>query len=307
VSAGGHRRAGDRQVGGHRGHRTPSQPSGWPRRTPRRTGRPRRCGTPRPSARPLATVSGPPHAGSSTAVACGSSGPGPGPAAPARVGRSAVAAARTTGVHASGRVRSAAGHPSRTADRRRHRHGHRHQRGHVCRTPPVRTPPVRRAVVPEAADGQSADRSGSSKTRLLLSRPALRVPSRTVTDADVAVCSRGSWSAHANAMGPGYLYCARRGFASDNVCTLPIVSCSVGPPRRARGIRARGIMVSCCSGGCGSNDLPRQGQNLDPAVAPWAFWFASPACDREPLCGRRGPRYTLSPVLIQAVRDTPRR
>jgi hypothetical protein len=173
VSAGGHRRAGDRQVGGHRGHRTPSQPSGWPRRTPRRTGRPRRCGTPRPSARPLATVSGPPHAGSSTAVACGSSGPGPGPAAPARVGRSAVAAARTTGVHASGRVRSAAGHPSRTADRRRHRHGHRHQRGHVCRTPPVRTPPVRRAAVPEAADGQSADRS---RYNFLYSssRPALR-------------------------------------------------------------------------------------------------------------------------------------
>jgi hypothetical protein len=45
-------------------------------------------------------------------------------------------------------------------------------------------------------------------------------------------------------------------------------------------------------------------------ILPWCrgqSWFASPACDREPLCGRRGPRYTLSPVLVQAVRDTPRR
>jgi hypothetical protein len=125
---------------------------------------------------------------------------------------------------------------------------------------------VVRAAVPEPADGQSADRSGSLKFVCTSQGRPCGWPPRTVTDADVAVCSRGSWSAHANAMGPGYLYCARRGFASDDVCTLPIVSCSVGPSRRARGIRARGIMVSCCSGGCGSNDLPRQGQNLDHAV-----------------------------------------
>jgi hypothetical protein len=131
------------------------------------------------------------------------------------------------------------------------------------------------AAVQRAADGQSADRSSALKLVCSSQGRPCEWPPRTVTDADVAVCSRGSWSAHANAMGPGYLYCARRGFASDDVCTLPMVSCSVGPSRRARGIRARGIMVSCCSGGCGSNDLPRQGQNLDPAVAPWAFWFAS--------------------------------
>jgi hypothetical protein len=58
-------------------------------------------------------------------------------------------------------VRSAAGHPSRAADRRRHRHRYRHQPGHVCRTPAVR-----RAVVPEAAHGQSADGSGSLQLRL---------------------------------------------------------------------------------------------------------------------------------------------
>jgi hypothetical protein len=105
------------------------------RRTPRRAGRPRHCGTRRPSARLRATVSGL-HAGSSTAVACG---------------------------------RSAAGHPSGTADRRRHRHGHRHQPGQLCRTPSVR-----RVVVPEAADGQSADRSGRYNFLYASSRPARR-------------------------------------------------------------------------------------------------------------------------------------
>jgi hypothetical protein len=64
-------------------------------------------------------------------------------------------------------VRSAAGHPSGASDRRRHRHGPRHQPGHVCRTPAVR-----RAVVPKAADGQSADRS--LQLSPLSSRPALR-------------------------------------------------------------------------------------------------------------------------------------
>jgi hypothetical protein len=74
----------------------------------------------------------------------------------ARVGRSAVAAARATGVHAGGRRAVVGGRtPVRAADRRRHRHGH------VCRTPAVRTPAVRRAAVPEGADGQSADGSGS--------------------------------------------------------------------------------------------------------------------------------------------------
>ena len=65
--------------------------------------------------------------------------------------------------------RTLAGHPSGASDRRGHQHGHRHQRGHVCRTQPVRT-----AVVPEAANGQSADRSGSLQLPLLSSRPALR-------------------------------------------------------------------------------------------------------------------------------------
>jgi hypothetical protein len=156
--------------------------------------------------------------------------------------------------------------------------------------------PSRRAIVAEAADGQSADRSSSLKLVCSSQGRPCGWPPRTVTDADVAVCSRGSWSAHANAMGPGYLYCARRGFASDDVCTLPMVSCSVGPSRRARGIRARGIMVSCCSGGCGSNDLPRQGQNLDPAVVAVGNSGAprQPATHSRP-CGRRGPRYTSAP------------
>jgi len=59
-------------------------------------GRPHACLRPCPASMPQA-------ARRSTAVACGSSGPGPGPAAPARVGMAAVAAARTTRVHAGGR------------------------------------------------------------------------------------------------------------------------------------------------------------------------------------------------------------
>jgi hypothetical protein len=101
------------------------------RRTPRRTGRPRHCGTRRPSApcvRPCPARRPELHG-------CGlreqRSGPGRG-RRPARGGRSAVAAARTTGVRAGGR-RAIGG----------------------------RTPAVRTAVVPEAADGQSVDRSGS--------------------------------------------------------------------------------------------------------------------------------------------------
>jgi hypothetical protein len=160
---------------------------------------------------------------------------------------------------------------------------------------------------PEAADGQSADRSGSSKTRLLLSRPALRVPSRTVTDADVAVCSRGSWSAHANAMGPGYLYCARGGFASDDICTVPMVSCSVDPSRRASRDSRERLWCRAARGGCGSNDLPRQGQNLDPVVVA----MGNSGSPRQPatqsrLVADEGPVHR-SPVLVQAVRDTPRR
>jgi hypothetical protein len=66
--------------------------------------------------------------------------------------------------------RSAAGHPSKGSDRRRHQHGHQVQPVHVCRTPAVRT-----AVVPEAADGQSAGGSPASGSgSLQLSRPALR-------------------------------------------------------------------------------------------------------------------------------------
>jgi hypothetical protein len=84
------------------------------------------------------------------------------------------------------------------------------------------------------------------------------------------VCRRGSWSAHANAMGPGYLYCAGRGFASDDVCTLPMVSCSVGPLVAREGFAREGLWCRAARGGCGSNDLPRQGQQLDPAVVPWA-------------------------------------
>jgi hypothetical protein len=143
---------------------------------------------------------------------------------------------------------------------------------------------------PEAADGQSADRSGSSKTRLLLSRPALRVPSRTVTDADVAVCSRGSWSAHANAMGPGYLYCARRGFASDDVCTLPMVSCSVDPSRRAnRDSRERDYGVVLLGGVWEQRPAKTRPKSRSCRGRHGQLWFASPACDPEPPCGRRGP------------------
>jgi hypothetical protein len=81
----------------------------------------------------------------------------------ARVGRSAVAAARATGVHAGGRRAVVGGRtPVRAADRRRHRHGH------VCRTPAVR-----RAAVPEAADGQSADGSGSLQLPLLFLKAGL--------------------------------------------------------------------------------------------------------------------------------------
>jgi hypothetical protein len=78
-------------------------------------------------------------------------------------------------------VRSAAGHPSGAADRRRRLYGHRHQPAHVCPTAAVRRPVVpeaalraadtrlvvdsssathtehrlHRATVPEAVDGQS--------------------------------------------------------------------------------------------------------------------------------------------------------
>jgi hypothetical protein len=77
-----------------------------------------------------------------------------------------VAGGRTPG-RAGGR--EADGHPAGPADRRRHQHSHRHQPGHVRRTPAVRT-----AVVPEAADGQSVDRSGSLQLPLLFikRRPA---------------------------------------------------------------------------------------------------------------------------------------
>jgi hypothetical protein len=59
--------------------------------------------------------------------------------------------------------RTLAGHPSGASDRRGHQHGHRRQRGHVCRTQPVRT-----VVIPEAADGQSADRSLITTSSTLL-------------------------------------------------------------------------------------------------------------------------------------------
>ena len=49
-------------------------------------------------------------------------------------------------------VRSVAGHPSGPQVAADTSIGHRHQPGHVYRTPAVRT-----AVVPEPADGQSAD------------------------------------------------------------------------------------------------------------------------------------------------------
>jgi hypothetical protein len=67
--------------------------------------------------------------------------------------------------------RTLAGHPSGASDRRGHQHGHRHQRGHVCRIQPVRT-----AVVPQAADGQSAGRSGSLQLPYSSSRPACGRP-----------------------------------------------------------------------------------------------------------------------------------
>jgi hypothetical protein len=90
------------------------------------------------------------------APAWGSSGPHPGgsTAAPARVGMSAVAAARITCVDAGGRHAVVSRTPVRAADRRRHRAWPSPPACHVCRTPAVR-----RAVVPEAADGQSADGS----------------------------------------------------------------------------------------------------------------------------------------------------
>ena len=62
-------------------------------------------------------------------VACGSSSSGPASGrCAARVAMSAVAAARTIPCPpVVAGVRQAAGHPSGASDRRRHRHGHRHQ------------------------------------------------------------------------------------------------------------------------------------------------------------------------------------
>jgi hypothetical protein len=62
----------------------------------------------------------------------------------------------STRVHAGGRRAVGGLAPSGACRSPRHRYGHQHQPGRLCRIPAVR-----RAVVPEAADGQSADGSGS--------------------------------------------------------------------------------------------------------------------------------------------------
>jgi hypothetical protein len=102
---------------------------------------------------------------------------------------------------------SAAGQPSGTSERRGHRDDHRHQPGHVCRTPAVR-----RSVVPEAADGQSADGSGSLQLPLLSSRPALRPSDDTPVTAGnqphPAVTGQrytvlGSWLSRSGPVGKG--------------------------------------------------------------------------------------------------------
>jgi hypothetical protein len=166
----------DRTVGRHPGHRTPPQPSVGRTRT-------RSQAAADTTADRLATA-----LRNTAAVAhlrAAVSGPVPEPArlwpaeaaVPDRVrprrtsAMSAVAAPRTTGVHAGGRRAVGGRTPVRAQDRRRHQDGHRHQPGHVCRTPAVR-----RAVVPEAADGQSADRSQLVTTSS--PRPASRCGTR---------------------------------------------------------------------------------------------------------------------------------
>jgi hypothetical protein len=100
------------------------------------------------------------------AVACGSRDPGPASGRAARVACPQWLPQGLPHVHAGGRRAEGGRISVRTADRGRHRHGHRYQPGHMYRTPAVRT-----AVVPEAADGQSADGSGSLRLPLLSSRP----------------------------------------------------------------------------------------------------------------------------------------
>jgi hypothetical protein len=100
---------------------------------------------------------------------------------------SAVAAARTAGVHAGGRCAVGGRTPVRAGDRRRHRHGHRHQPGHVCRTAAVRRRSFRkqRTVNPLIVPARYNFLYSSSRRRVcqrarssrLWRRPALRAAS----------------------------------------------------------------------------------------------------------------------------------
>jgi hypothetical protein len=89
-----------------------------------------------------------------------------------------------------------------------------------------------------------------NSSALLKAGPAGGRPGRSPTP--MSLSAAGSWSAHGTAMGPGYLYCARRGFASDDVCTLPMVSGSVGPLVAREGFAREGLWCRAARGGVGA-------------------------------------------------------